>query len=104
MGALPVLRAATDPGVAGGQYYGPRGLFGARGYPEPARIQRAIPRHRHPAPPVDSLRRADRGHLPGLTRPAGTRAAGLPGYPRRSSAGGSLRPWPGELAAADALL
>jgi NAD(P)-dependent dehydrogenase (short-subunit alcohol dehydrogenase family) len=33
MGALPVLRAATDPGVAGGQYYGPRGLFGTRGYP-----------------------------------------------------------------------
>ena len=36
-GALPVLRAATDPGVAGGQYYGPRGLFGTRGYPELAR-------------------------------------------------------------------
>jgi len=37
MGALPVLRAATDPGVLGGQYYGPRGLFGARGYPKLAR-------------------------------------------------------------------
>jgi len=37
MGALPVLRAATDPGVLGGQYYGPRGLFGARGYPILAR-------------------------------------------------------------------
>jgi NAD(P)-dependent dehydrogenase (short-subunit alcohol dehydrogenase family) len=37
MGALPVLRAATDPRVAGGQYYGPGGLFGARGYPELAR-------------------------------------------------------------------
>ena len=34
MGALPTLRAATDPGVAGGQYYGPRGLFGTRGYPK----------------------------------------------------------------------
>ncbi len=34
MGALPVLRAATDPGVAGGQYYGPRRLFGTRGYPK----------------------------------------------------------------------
>jgi NAD(P)-dependent dehydrogenase (short-subunit alcohol dehydrogenase family) len=34
MGALPVLRAATDPGVLGGQYYGPGGLFGARGYPK----------------------------------------------------------------------
>jgi NAD(P)-dependent dehydrogenase (short-subunit alcohol dehydrogenase family) len=34
MGALPVLRAATDPGVAGGQYYGPGRLLGTRGYPE----------------------------------------------------------------------
>src|SRR6266699_1014764 len=34
MGALPVLRAATGPGVLGGQYYGPGGFFGARGYPE----------------------------------------------------------------------
>jgi NAD(P)-dependent dehydrogenase (short-subunit alcohol dehydrogenase family) len=34
MGALPVLRAATDPDVLGGQYYGPGGLFGTRGYPE----------------------------------------------------------------------
>ena len=34
MGALPTLRAATDPGVVGGQYYGPGRLFGARGYPE----------------------------------------------------------------------
>src|SRR6266566_2390094 len=37
MGALPTLRAATDPGVLGGQYYGPGRLLGARGYPEPAR-------------------------------------------------------------------
>src|SRR5437868_10446181 len=37
VGALPVLRAATDPGVLGGQYYGPGGFFGARGYPELAR-------------------------------------------------------------------
>jgi NAD(P)-dependent dehydrogenase (short-subunit alcohol dehydrogenase family) len=34
MGALPVLRAATDPGVRGGQYYGPRGFFGGRGHPK----------------------------------------------------------------------
>ena len=26
MGALPTLRAATDPGVQGGQYYGPDGI------------------------------------------------------------------------------
>src|SRR5262249_59850002 len=37
MGALPALRAATDPGVLGGQYYGPGGFSGARGYPELAR-------------------------------------------------------------------
>jgi NAD(P)-dependent dehydrogenase (short-subunit alcohol dehydrogenase family) len=37
MGALPTLRAATDPGVLGGQYYGPRGFFGTRGYPKLAK-------------------------------------------------------------------
>ena len=40
MGALPVLRAATDPAVLGGQYYGPRGFFGARGYPKLAESSR----------------------------------------------------------------
>jgi NAD(P)-dependent dehydrogenase (short-subunit alcohol dehydrogenase family) len=34
MGALPTLRAATDPGVLGGQYYGPGGFLGARGHPK----------------------------------------------------------------------
>ena len=34
MGALPTLRAATDPGVLGGQYYGPDGLGEQRGYPK----------------------------------------------------------------------
>ena len=34
MGALPTLRAATDPGVLGGQYFGPDGLGGVRGYPK----------------------------------------------------------------------
>ncbi len=34
MGALPTLRAATDPGVTGGQYYGPAGMAGTRGYPK----------------------------------------------------------------------
>ena len=33
MGALPSLRAATDPAVRGGQYYGPGGRFEVRGYP-----------------------------------------------------------------------
>ena len=34
MGALPTLRAATDPAVRGGQYYGPGGLGEIRGYPK----------------------------------------------------------------------
>jgi NAD(P)-dependent dehydrogenase (short-subunit alcohol dehydrogenase family) len=34
MGSLPTLRAATDPGVEGGQYYGPDGLGEQRGHPE----------------------------------------------------------------------
>ena len=34
MGALPTLRAASDPGVLGGQYYGPDGFAEQRGYPK----------------------------------------------------------------------
>lgn len=34
MGALPTLRAATDPAVLGGQYYGPGGRGEVRGHPE----------------------------------------------------------------------
>jgi NAD(P)-dependent dehydrogenase (short-subunit alcohol dehydrogenase family) len=34
MGALPTLMAATDPGASGGEYYGPGGFMGMRGYPE----------------------------------------------------------------------
>jgi NAD(P)-dependent dehydrogenase (short-subunit alcohol dehydrogenase family) len=34
MGALPTLRAATDPDVLGGQYYGPDGLGEQRGHPK----------------------------------------------------------------------
>ncbi|MBG6097937.1 SDR family NAD(P)-dependent oxidoreductase [Nocardioides luteus] len=34
MGALPTLRAATDPAVLGGQYYGPSGRGEIRGYPK----------------------------------------------------------------------
>ncbi|GIE83466.1 short-chain dehydrogenase [Actinoplanes philippinensis] len=35
MGALPTLRAATDPAVRGGQYYGPGGRGELRGHPRP---------------------------------------------------------------------
>jgi hypothetical protein len=34
MGALPTLRAATDPAVRGGQYYGPDGLGEQRSHPK----------------------------------------------------------------------
>jgi NAD(P)-dependent dehydrogenase (short-subunit alcohol dehydrogenase family) len=34
MGALPTLRAATDPTVQGGQYYGPDGLGETSGHPK----------------------------------------------------------------------
>ena len=37
MGALPILRAATDPAASGGEFYGPGGLAGMKGYPVPAR-------------------------------------------------------------------
>jgi NAD(P)-dependent dehydrogenase (short-subunit alcohol dehydrogenase family) len=39
MGALPTLRAATDPAAHGGQFYGPRGWLQMMGHPtevEPA--------------------------------------------------------------------
>ena len=34
MGALGTLRAATDPAVRGGDYYGPVRWRGERGYPQ----------------------------------------------------------------------
>jgi NAD(P)-dependent dehydrogenase (short-subunit alcohol dehydrogenase family) len=34
MGALPTLRAATDPDAKGGDYFGPRGFYEMRGYPK----------------------------------------------------------------------
>ncbi len=41
MGALPTLRAATDPGVIGGQYFGPDGFHEQRGYPKVVASSRA---------------------------------------------------------------
>lgn len=35
MGALPTLRAATDPAVLGAQYYGPSGRNQIKGHPQP---------------------------------------------------------------------
>ncbi|MFD7690672.1 oxidoreductase [Streptomyces sp. NPDC059781] len=39
-GALPQLRAATDPGVRGGQFFGPSGFFETRGRVTEARLSR----------------------------------------------------------------
>ena len=47
MGALPTLRAATDPGVQGGQYYGPDGFGEQRGHPKLVHVQRAVARRGH---------------------------------------------------------
>ena len=46
MGALPTLRAATDPAVRGGQYYGPDGFRELRGHPVLVELQQAVARHR----------------------------------------------------------
>ena len=41
MGALSTLRAATDPEVLGGQYFGPDGVGGHRGYPKVVKSSKA---------------------------------------------------------------
>ncbi|HTP27743.1 MAG TPA: oxidoreductase [Anaeromyxobacteraceae bacterium] len=42
-GALPSLRAATDPNAKGADYFGPDGLFQMRGYPKPVpMLERAM--------------------------------------------------------------
>jgi NAD(P)-dependent dehydrogenase (short-subunit alcohol dehydrogenase family) len=40
-GAMPILRAATDPNASGGEYFGPRHLFALRG---PAEREKLLPR------------------------------------------------------------
>jgi NAD(P)-dependent dehydrogenase (short-subunit alcohol dehydrogenase family) len=37
LGALPILRAATEPNIKGSEYIGPKGIGGFRGYPVPVR-------------------------------------------------------------------
>lgn len=41
MGALPTIRAAVDPNVRGGEYYGPGGFRQLRGYPVPVESNKA---------------------------------------------------------------
>jgi len=64
MGALPLLRAATDPQAGGGDYYGPGGRGGMTGYP-----QLALPAAR--AHDADLQRRlwAESERLTGVTYP-----------------------------------
>lgn len=40
MGALPTLRAGTDPAAKGGELYGPDGLLELRGHPAPVSASR----------------------------------------------------------------
>jgi len=42
-GAAPLLRAATEPGLSGGEYFGPTGFQEMKGAPGPVR---ALPRAR----------------------------------------------------------
>ena len=67
MGALSTLRAATDPGVIGGQYYGPSGPGQTRGYPRPVTSSTQSYDKNHPATPLGSLHGTHRSYLPGLT-------------------------------------
>jgi hypothetical protein len=41
MGALPTLYAATSPDVSGGDFIGPDGFIGMRGYPKKTRSSTA---------------------------------------------------------------
>ena len=45
MGALPTVRAAVDPAAEGGDYYGPDGLSGMRGYP--TKVHSTAYSHKH---------------------------------------------------------
>ena len=99
MGALPPLRAATDPNAQSGQYYGPDGLGEQRGHPKVVDssaqshdedIQRRL---------WTRFRRAHRRHVSGLTnafrrraparrrRPDHTAPAGRHGARRHARAG-----------------
>jgi NAD(P)-dependent dehydrogenase (short-subunit alcohol dehydrogenase family) len=63
-GALPVLRAATDPGARGGDYYGPRGPGEFRGAPRKVRYARTA----RDEPLARRLWQASE-HLTGVTSP-----------------------------------
>ncbi len=60
IGALSTLRAATDPDVRSGEYYGPGGPGGSRGYPVLSKAGRARVRRGDRSPAVGGVRGADR--------------------------------------------
>ena len=64
MGALPTLRAATDPGVIGGQYFGPDGFGEQRGYPKVVASSGAVARRRRTAEALDRVGGVDRRDVP----------------------------------------
>ena len=68
MGALPTLRAATDPSVSGGEYYGPPGRAQFTGYP--ARVESNDRSH-----DVEAQRRLwqESERLTGITYPLGAK-------------------------------
>ncbi|MEM7018117.1 MAG: oxidoreductase, partial [Pseudomonadota bacterium] len=66
MGALPTLRAATDPGVKGAQYYGPAKAFELVGPPVRVRSSWAS-RNKHTAKRLWNLSIDLTGVDPGLT-------------------------------------
>ena len=70
-GALPQLRALTDPDVSGGEYYGPGGLTEMQGSPVQVKAKRAAYDARRGAAAVGHLGRAHRRDLRlALNRPA----------------------------------
>ena len=47
MGALPLLRAAVDPEAKGGEFYGPDGIGGVKGYPVVVRAKKHAYKEKH---------------------------------------------------------
>ena len=96
MGALPTLRAATDPAVVGGEYFGPDGLGEQRGHPRRRRpvTPRAGPSSRpagcgrspRSSPACATPRSTDASHRrPRRPRPRGWTSRGsVPGRSRTS--------------------
>ena len=82
MGALPTLRAATDPTVRGGQYYGPGGFLQMRGLSQARLVQPPLPRRRRAEATVGGIRSADGcGVSARLTGRLGAMSLHVPPYP-----------------------